>query len=191
MKALNKALVLAPVVLLSLTACGKLSDDKAQERMEGYSLKEVEDKYASVDIKSDVKINKRTGSFAEGGLMSSIVDLMVEGLSEDQKGAPVEEGFFTMALDVESLTGSEDVSVEYYAYKKTGLKIVSTTNINEDESGVKTTGSAKTTVYILDDGRIEKGEGSMKIDASGSAGIVSLDGTLDFSFKFTYTWNAK
>ena len=52
MKALARALVLAPVVLLSLTACEKLSDDKAQERINGYSLKDVSDKYASVDIKS-------------------------------------------------------------------------------------------------------------------------------------------
>ena len=193
MKALTKALVLAPVVLLSLTACGKLSDEKAQERINGYSLSDVAAKYASVDIKSDVKVNKRTGVFAEDGALAAIVNTVIKALDQSAEGAAVAEGFFTMdAIDAgEAAADNDDINLEYYGYKKTGLKIVATTKSEVDSGGLKEKTDSKSTVYVLDDGRMEKGNGSMKMSASGSYLGFTAEGSLDISYKVSYKWNAK
>ena len=193
MKALTKALVLAPVVLLSLTACGKLSNEKAQERINGYSLSDVAAKYASVDIKTDLKINKRTGVFAEGGLLASLVNIMTNALNQNEEGANVAEGFFTMdAIDAgEAAADSDNINLEYYGYKKSGLKIVASTKSSVDTAGIKEDTDSKTTVFVLDDGRMEKGEGSVKVSASGDVAGIKAEGNLDISYKISYKWNTK
>ena len=50
-------------------------------------------------------------------------------------------------------------------------------------------GSGKTEMYVLDDGRLEKSVGSVKMDVSGKSSGIDLKGSLDFTFTSTYTWN--
>jgi len=193
MKSFVKALVLAPVMVLALTACeAKISEDEAKERANGYDLAAVSEKYASFDSKGEVKIKKRTGVFEEGGIMASVVDIMVEAIDGEHKDQEVASGFFTLA-DISSISGGEEGEVEitYYSYKKSGLKIVSNTKINMEEEGIAETGSTKTTSYILDDGRMEKGTGSTEMKVSGSMAGITIEGELSLTYSVSYTWNAK
>lgn len=190
----KKSLILMPVMLLSLTACGKLSNEQAQERINGYSLANVSEKYASVDIKSECKVNKRTGVFAEDGLMGSVASMIIEALTQDEKAADVSDGFFTAdAIDVSGMEDEEgyETKIEYFSYKGNGLKVVSTGSGDVSEEGIKEKVSAKSTVYVFDDGRMEKGDGSMKMSVSGSYLGLTLEGDLDLSFKVSYSWNKK
>ena len=189
MKSFTKALVLAPIFLLSLTACGKISEDQAKERVKGYNAAEVAEKYASYDIKGEAKVTKRSGVFAEGGLMASIADTLIEAFNTDEKGNDVAGGIFTTgSLDIGS---ADQVEMTYYAYKKTGLKVVANIDADETTEGMSEKVKGKETIYVLDDGRIEKGDGNMSMTVSGSYAGINLEGELAFTFKMSYKWNAK
>ena len=187
----KKAVVLMPVMLLSLTACGKLSEDQAKERAKGYNLAAVQEKYASVDIKSEIKVNKRTGVFEEGGLMSSMADTLIDVFEgENGDGQDVSEGFMG-ELTFDSGDLGKEVEVEYYGYKKTGLKITVNGKTDETTEGITEKIEVHETIFVLDDGRMEKGNGSMKMNVSGTYMGLSMEGVLDFSFKVSYSWNKK
>ncbi len=188
MKSFVKALVLAPVMLVALTACqSKLSDEKAQERAKGYDAAAVAEKYASVDIKSEFNVKKRTGVFAEDGLLAFIVNAAIEAGTRDEKGLDPTNGIFVMS----DASQTEGITLEYYAYKKTGLKIVTKTDTDQTESGVKMKGTSSGATYVLDDGRYEKGDGKGKMSVEGSGSGLSLTGEFEFTSKVVYTWHAK
>ena len=114
-------------------------------------------------------------------------------LNQNEEGANVAEGFFTMdAIDAgEAAADSDNINLEYYGYKKSGLKIVASTKSSVDTAGIKEDTDSKTTVFVLDDGRMEKGEGSVKVSASGDVAGIKAEGNLDISYKISYKWNAK
>lgn len=195
MKSYVKTLMLAPVFLLSLTACeAKLSEEKARERAAGYDLAAVQEKYESVTVKGEVKVKKREGVFAEGGIMGSMVDLIVSGFEGDNEPSSVEEGFFTSDTIDEMLSSQEGAEAElsYYAYKKTGLKVVGVAKADSASESASGNGTSKATLYVLDDGRLEKGNGSIEMSFAGGEGTgISMSGALSLTFNLTYTWNAK
>ena len=187
MKSFVKALVLAPAMLVALTACqSKLSDEKAKERADGYKPAEVAEKYESVDVKSDVDVKKRTGVFAEDGLLAALVNTAIEAATRDDKGLEPSAGIFVMS-DAEQTDG---VTLEYYSYKKTGLKIVVKTDMDQKESGanIKITGTGNT--YVLDDGRYEKGDSKVKMFVDANVGGVAFQGECEYTTKTVYTWHA-
>ena len=194
MKTLRKLLVLAPVLVMSLTACeAKIDEAKAAERAKAYNVAEVSTQYKSLDQKSECKVNKNTGVFADGGMLGSVVTLLKTALNNEEKGIDPAEGIYTAAAFAELASGASiegaKTSISYYAYKSTGLKIVGEAKADQNSSGMKMTGSSKATMYVLDDGRIEKGSGSVKMNVTGEAAGVKLEGALDLSFTVTYTWN--
>lgn len=194
MKTLRKLLVLAPVMVMSLTACeAKIDEAKAAERAKAYNVAEVSTQYKSFDQKSECKVNKNTGVFADGGLLYSVVSILEAGLNAEEKGLDADEGVYTAAKFAEvvssaSVNGAK-AEISYYAYKTAGLKIVSSAKVDMNSSGTKTSGSSKAEMYVLDDGRIEKASGAVKMNVSGEAGGVKLNGALDLSFTVTYTWH--
>jgi len=194
MKTLRKLFVLAPVMIMSLTACeAKIDQAKAAERAKDYNTAEVSTQYKSFDQKSECKVNKNTGVFADGGLLSSVVTILKEGLNSEEKGLDPAEGVYTAAKFAEvvsqaSIEGAK-AEISYYAYKSTGLKIVSSAKMESNSNGNKTSGSAKTEMYVLDDGRVEKAGGAVKMNVSGETAGVKLNGVLDLSFTVTYTWH--
>ena len=194
MKTLRKLLVLAPVMVMSLTACeAKIDEAKAAERAKAYNVAEVSTQYKSFDQKSECKVNKNTGVFADGGMLGSVVTLLKTALNNEEKGIDPAEGIYTAAAFAELASGASiegaKTSISYYAYKSTGLKIVGEAKADQNSSGMKMTGSSKATLYVLDDGRIEKGSGAVKMNVTGDVGGVKLEGALDLSFTVTYTWN--
>ena len=196
MKTLRKLLVLAPVMVMSLTACeAKIDEAKASERAKGYNATEVAKEYKSFDQKSTCKVNKNTGVFADGGLYGAlIIPLLKEALNTEEKDLPADQGVYTTAAFAElmSAANTEDnakTTISYYAYKDTGLKIVGEAKAEESSEGIKSKGTSKVEMYVLDDGRIEKGSGYIKMSMSGSSSGVKVDGELDMSFNITYTWH--
>ena len=195
MNVLRKLVVLAPVMLLSLTACeAKIDETKAGERVATYDAAKVTEEYKSYDEKSECNIKKNTGVFADGGLLSSIVKIMKEALNQEQKDVPAAEGIYTTnafgdLMNAAAAEGAAKPVISYYAYKNTGLKIVGETKQDANSAGTKQKASAKVEMYVFDDGRIEKASGSMKMSVSGEAAGVKLTGDLDLSFKVTYTWH--
>ena len=197
MKSLTKFFLFVPVMFMSLTACGaKLDESAALERANSYSVSEVETNYKSVDVKFESKINKNTGVFADDGLMGIITLLLKEATNTDEKNLPVEEYVFTkdsisdLISDFAFETEDAVADVTYYAYKGNGLKVdaIASSEGEEDEGTYKV--NVKATMYVLDDGRIEKMSGSMLMDFKGESMGVSMEGVLDFSFTATLKWNA-
>ena len=187
MKSFVKALVLAPAMLVALTACqSKLSDEKAKERADGYKPAEVAEKYESVDVKSDVDVKKRTGVFAEDGLLAAVVNAAIEAATRDDKGLEPASAIFVMPDDSQT----EGITLEFYSYKKTGLKIVTKTDMERTESGakMKITGSGNS--YVLDDGRYEKGDSKVKMSVDANVGGVAFKGECEYTTKTVYTWHA-
>ena len=195
MKSFTKALVLAPVAIFALTACeATLSENQVKERAANYNLAEVSQNYTSVTGKATIKINKRTGSFAKDGIMGFLADALIEASTEEgEQTLDPASAFFAYGDIEESLASSgvsgAEVKINYYSYKSTGLKLVASSSINQSESGITMKGSGKTEMYVLDDGRLEKSVGSIKMDVSGKSSGIDLKGSLDFTFTSTYTWN--
>ena len=194
MKSLRKIFVLAPAMLLALTACeAKMDEAKAKERMESYDAAKVAETYKSFDEKMEIKFTKKTGDFAKGGKMYDQVVLLEALMGEGQtsKDQPVDEGVFdantinefgssATAVGVGSLG---DYELAYYSYKTTGLKVTATADAVAEGAKVK----ASASMYVHDDGRIEKA--NAKISMTYSEG--DYKGTLEMSINATYTWNKK
>ena len=195
MNVLRKLVVLAPVMLLSLTACeAKLDDAKAQERAATYDAAKVSETYKSYDQKGKCDVKKQTGIFADDNpIMGKIIKAMKDALNNEQKGLAPETGIYTAGAFDElvksvSTEGAGKATLSYYAYKSSGLKIVAEAkNGKDDNDGM--TGGTKVAMYVLDDGRIEKASGSIKLNVSASTAGVSMEGALDMSFSMNYTWN--
>ena len=186
-KTFVKLLTLAPVVLVALTACeSKLSAEKASERAKGYDAVAVSEDYASYDVETKLDVKKRTGVFAEDGLLAFVVEATIAAANNNTKDNEPATGVF----DESAIKDEEDdgVTLTYYSYKKTGLKIVTVTDKKSSESGANLLTKGKSTTYVLDDGRLEKGNGNIKmsIDASGSG--IKLEGEFEAEFSSKYTW---
>lgn len=185
-----RVLALAPAILvLSLAACAgaKLSEDKAKERAQAYDPAAVVEKYASVEITAKVEIKKNTGVFADGGLMSSVVSAL-----KAQAGTHTYEGqqmaaFVLEADDIGDMGDQEGYTITYYSYKSKGLKIE--TKVDTEEDGMKMKGT--TNSYVLDDGRMEKGDSKMAMSVAASAAGVSMEGELEYTMSQTAKWTAK
>lgn len=190
MKTYIKTLFLAPVVLVALTACeAKMSAEKAEERAKGYDAAAVSEQYASFDVYSKPDVKKATGLFdPKTGALNFMTQMLTGDL--DEKDQPVEEGVYVYG---DGNTDGEDESVEttYYSYKKTGLKIVVVSTLDQDQNGIKVKGKSTQVAYVLDDGRLEKSTLHAKMSADGSVGGVSVTGELEVKATVTYTWNAK
>ena len=198
MKSLRKIFTLAPVMLISLTACeAKLSDADAKKRIQSYNAEEVAKNYSTVSVDYDLKVNKKTGVFGKGGLLESLPESLEEAYeqaSETYKDQPASVGVITLDI-VNSSTNSfsalglsGEVKLTYYAYQNTGLKIVSESKINEDLEGMKMKASQSGTTYVFDDGRAEKADGKVKMNISGEYGGLKLSGDFEATIAITYTW---
>ena len=188
-KTFVKLLTLAPIMLVALTACeSKLSTDKAKERTKGYDSAAVAEKYASYDVETKFDVKKRTGVFAEGGLLSSIVEATISAMNRNSKGNEPATG--VMSENSVNEKETEGVTVTYYTYKKSGLKIVTVTDMNKSESGANIITKGKTTSYVLDDGRAEKGNGNIKMSLAASGSGITLEGEFEAEFSTKYVWNA-
>lgn len=194
-KSFVKVLALAPVMLVALTACqASLSSEKAKERAAGYDAA-VLDNYASVTVKTKYTNVKATG----------IYESMSSYYQDGEETEEPEAAFCTQAeiemIDAQAGEHKDDsgltmkTTVQYYAYKKTGLKIVAKSEGKGTVSGVEMTSKQNQTIWVLDDGRLEKIEMSADASSKGeiTVGAVSVDasGTLKYNAKATYTWNAK
>ena len=195
---LRKLFVFAPVMLLSLTACeAKIDEAKAKERAKEYNATEVAKKYKSFDEKTEFKITKQSGDFAKGGKLYSLVAL-IEAFATDmeEKDVAVEEGMYTTTAFDDLLESAQETVkgepvLEYYSYKSTGLKVVANIKQDTEEDGLKSKGDAKVTMYVLDDGRIEKADGLIKMSMEGKYPLAEGDvkGSFEMTIKATYTWN--
>lgn len=202
MKSLRKLFVLAPVMLMSLTACeAKIDEAKAKERVNAYDSAKVEEKYESCDVTMKVDIKKNTGAFAEGGSMYMFVSLMKE-MNDDgeQKGQAAEEYVYTSEMFETLMTSFSSVSgetknaeVTYYSYKSNGLKISGSAKLDQEYQGAKMSGSVKAELYVLDDGRVEKEKATMNLKISGGETdeVKKTNGELNLSLSASVKWNAK
>ena len=196
MKKFVKALVLAPVMLVALTACeSKMSNEKAQERAKGYDSAVLAN-YENVTVATKYSNVKAEGTY------ESRKDSLKDGEVTQQP----EECFCTEAaiksledggvggIQVEGLTMETKTTVEYYSYKKTGLKIVVKTVGQGSFSGVTYDSKGTGTYWVLDDGRIEKAETTNSVKTEGTMTVVvsiDMSGSMSYTAKSTYTWNAK
>ncbi len=191
-KSFVKLLTLAPVALVALTACeAKLSEDKAKERAEGYDPAVVEN-YESVTIKT---------SYSKKEAKGSIFEMMIEFLEDDEYEEDPELCFFTLDLVDEAAAeiGDEgELTTTYYSYKKTGLKVVINGNVKKektDDEPYSMEMKTSSTIYVLDDGRIEKQEMSISGKSEGSMEVFGqtfdFSGSIDVKGTQTFTWNAK
>lgn len=195
MNVLRKLVVLAPVMILSLTACeAKLDDAKVKERSDKYDAAKVAETYKSYDEKGKCDVKKQTGIFSDDSIvMGTIVKAMKSALNYEQKDQPASNGMYTTAafntlIKSVSTEGFDSAGINFYAYKSSGLKIVGEAkNGKDDNDGM--TGSIKVSMYVLDDGRIEKSSGSIKMEVAKGSGGVSMEGALDLSFNVSYTWH--
>ena len=188
-KTFVKLLTLAPVMLVALTACeSKLSADKAKERAKGYDTAAVAEKYASYDVETKFDVKKRTGVFAEGGLFSLAVETVISAMNRNSKGNEPATGVMSESSIKDGET--EGVTVTYYTYKKSGLKIVTVTDMNKSESGANIITKGKSTTYVLDDGRSEKGNGNIKMSLGASSSGITLEGEFEAEYSIKYIWNA-
>ena len=198
MKNLRKLFVFAPIMVLSLTACeGKLSEDKVKERMNKYNASEVAEQYKTFDAIYKVTVTKKTGVFGEGGMLESVgnsIETMYDSSAESFKDQPASNGVFTTSALSDSLLALDDLGLKfdlkftYYHYQSTGLKINTDAKADLDMSGYTMKVTAKSTMYVLDDGRIEKDNSTMKMSVSGDVGGVKISGDLDADVDATYNW---
>ena len=200
MISLRKLFVFAPVMLLSLTACeAKIDEAKAKERAKAYNATEVAKNYKSFDEKLELKVTKKTGDFKEDGQLYALVAVMeAAAQAEEQKDVDVEKGMFVatsmdVLLNAASSTVKGEPVLSYYAYKSSGLKIVADVKQDSDTNGLKTKASVKVSMYVHDDGKIEKADGVIKMSMEGKYSLIGVDtkdvkGTLEMSLKATYTW---
>ena len=125
-------------------------------------------------------------------MLGSVVTLLKTALNNEEKGLDPAEGIYTAAAFAELTSGASiegaKMNISYYAYKSTGLKIVGEAKADQNSSGMKMTGSSKATMYVLDDGRIEKENSTMKMSVSGDMGGVKLSGDLEANTNVTYNW---
>lgn len=196
MKKFVKALVLAPVMLVALTACeSKMSNEKAQERAKGYDAAVLAN-YENVTVATKYSNVKAEGTY------ESRKDSLKDGEVTQQP----EECFCTEAhiksledggeggIQIEGLNMDTKTTVEYYSYKKTGLKIVVKT-AGQGTVGALTYDSKSTATYwVLDDGRMEKSETKNSVKTEGTMTVVvtiDMSGSMSYTSKSTFTWNAK
>ena len=197
MKALRKLFVFAPIMLLSLTACDKLSDAKAKERIEKYNANEVAEQYKTFDAIYKITVTKKTGVFGKGGMLESVgetLETMYDDNADLFKDQPASNGVFTISALSDSLLALDDLGLKfdlkftYYPYQSTGLKINTDAKADLDMSGYTMKVTTKATMYVLDDGRIEKENSTMKMSVSGDMGGVKLSGDLEANTNVTYNW---
>ena len=194
MKSLRKIFVLAPAMLLALTACeAKMDEAKANERIQSYDAAKVAETYKSYDEKMEIKFTKKTGDFAKGGKMYDQVVLLeaLMGEGSAEKDQPVADGVFTTNSIAElgasassvGAKGLDGYTFNYYAYKTTGLKVTATADAEQEGAKIK----ASASMYVHDDGRIEKADAKVSMTYNSA----EMKGTLEMSLKMTYTWNKK
>ena len=190
-----RVLALAPAILvLSLAACAgaKLSEDKAKERAEGYDAAAVVEKYASVEVTTKVDVKKNTGVFADDGLMAAYVKtIKAQAGTEKEEGDDLAEYVWDAKMGEMYEQMGEGYSVTYYSYKSKGLKVEVKIDAEVEETGMKQTSKGTANTFILDDGRMEKGDSNMKMTVSGSYGGVTLEGELEYTMSMTAKWTAK
>ena len=194
MKSLRKIFVLAPAMLLALTACeAKMDEAKANERIQSYDAAKVAETYKSYDEKMEINFTKKTGDFAKGGKMYDQVVLLeaLMGEGSAEKDQPVADGVFTTNSIAElgasassvGANGLDGYTFNYYAYKTTGLKVTATADAEQEGAKIK----ASASMYVHDDGRIEKADAKVSMTYNSA----EMKGTLEMSLKMTYTWNKK
>ena len=190
-----KLLTIAPALLvMSLTACAgaKMDADKAKERADAYDAAAVAEKYSKAEVTTKVDIKKNTGVFADGGVMYSAVVAPIKA----QDGTKTYEGDQIAYLvydadDMKLYDGLEGYTVTYYSYKSKGLKIELKVDAEDETLGIKQTSKGTQNSYVLDDGRMEKGDAKMTITVSGSSGGISMEGELQYTMSLTTKWTAK
>lgn len=189
MKSLRLLTVAPALLVMSLSACAgaKMDADKAKERADGYDAAAVVEKYSKVEVTTKVSIKKNTGVFADDGLMAAYVKtIKAQDGTDTAEGQDVADYVFAseMMTMYEKMDGC---TVTYYSYKSKGLKMEVKFD-RESEEG-KTQGTANT--YVLDDGRLEKGDSKMKVIASASMAGVTMEGELEYTISMTAKWTAK
>ena len=190
-KSFVKVLTLAPVMLVALTACqASLSSDKAKERAAGYDVA-VLDNYASVKVTEKYSDVEATG----------VLETMGAAFEDNESDVEPEEAFCTEAaielIDAQAGEHTSDSglvtknTIQYFAYKKTGLKIVVKSEASGKMSGLNASGKGEQTIWVLDDGRLEKENRSSDLKVEGAASGITMTGTLKYKLAATYTWTAK
>ena len=185
---------MAPAMLLALTACeAKMDEAKANERIQSYDAAKVAETYKSYDEKMEIKFTKKTGDFAKGGKMYDQVVLLeaLMGEGSAEKDLPVADGVFTTNSIAElgasassvGANGLDGYTFNYYSYKTTGLKVTATADAEQEGAKIK----ASASMYVHDDGRIEKADAKVSMTYNSA----EMKGTLEMSLKMTYTWNKK
>ena len=186
MKALRKSLVLLPVALLALTACeSKITSEAAKERMNSYSFETVKENYASVRVQVKNTYSNRTGAFKEGGLYANYITAKdIDEVMDDYSD------YFCVqeTLDAYFIAEATEVTpaeFTYYAYKKTGIKVVGTKTFkNGATDSTYLEINVKLVEYVLDDGRVEKMITDMALKLKGE-----VTGSIKGHSVATFTWN--
>lgn len=196
MKSLRLLTIAPALLVMSLTACAgaKMDAEKAKEKADGYDAAAVVEKYSAVEVTTKVEIKKSTGVFGEGGILSAATAaIKAQAGTEKLEGEDVAEYVCSaeMVAHFADMGEQESYTITFYSYKSSGMKIEVKNDGATTILGYDATGKGTANTYVLDDGRMEKGDSKQSIKVSGTKAGIAVEGELEYTMSMTAKWTAK
>ena len=162
--------------------------------MANYNPEEAVGPYSSVEITISYELIKATGDFDERTGAFKEVTTNLKQMLESQAGTRTEgEEYLTSAVlknsDIEMYENMSGTELSFYEYLNSGLIMeVSITQVDDSIHSITT---SKTTLYVLDDGRMEKSDGRALMKLQGQNYGSSYEGELEYQGSTSLRWISK
>ena len=169
----------------------QISTEQAKERVASYNPEVAVNPYSSVEITISYEFIKATGEFDERtGVFQNVTTSLKQAL-ESQNGTRTEgEDYLPSAVlkisDIEMYESMSGTKLSFYPYLNTGL-IMEVTMVQVDDD-VHSVTTSQMSLYILDDGRMEKSDGYALIKLQGPSYGGSYEGELEYQASTSLRW---